>query len=182
MPITYLANAKAWMTRDIFSEWLKEFDVEMEKQERRVRLFVDNCTAHHVEGLQLTNIELQYLPMNCTSLTQPLDRGVINSVKCSYRHRLIQRLLLDLGFQQKTKVDIFRAVEMLEASWRETGADVISNCFRKARITKGFLKGLKQRRGFPETGSGEEEPSSPPDLTEDWVSLGMSSARWRAAL
>lgn len=124
------------MTRDIFSDWLKEFNADMKKQGHRVCFFVDNCTVHHVEGLQRTNIELQYLPANCTSLVQPLNRGIINSVKCSYRRRLIQRLLLDLRFQRETKVDIFRAVEMLEASWRETSADVISNCFRKARITK----------------------------------------------
>lgn len=172
MPVTYTANAKAWMTRGIFSDWLKEFDADMKRQGRRVCLFVDNCTAHHVEGLHLTNIELQYLPANCTSLIQPLDRGIINSVKCSYRRRLIQRLLLDLRFQRETKVDIFRAVEMLEASWRETSADVISNCFRKARITKV----VETAEECPETGSGEEEPSSPPDLAEAWVSLRANGA------
>lgn len=170
MPVTYVANAKAWMTRHIFSDWLKEFDADMKKQGRRICLFVDNCTAHHVEALQLTNIELQYLPANCTSLIQPLDRGIINSVKCSYRRRLIQRLLLDLRFQRETKVDIFRAVEMLEASWRETSADVVLNCFRKARITKE----VETAEECPET--GEEESSSPPDLAEAWVSLRANGA------
>lgn len=97
-----MANAKAWMTLCIFSDWLKGFDADMKRQGRIVCLFVDNCTAHHVEGRHLTNIELQYLPANCTSLIQPLDRGVINSVKCSYWRRLIQRLLLDLRFQWET--------------------------------------------------------------------------------
>ncbi|KAM7306093.1 mitochondrial-processing peptidase subunit alpha [Ixodes scapularis] len=49
---------------------------------------------------------------------------------------------------------------MLEAPWRETSVVVISNCFRKARITKE----VETAEECPVTGSGEEEPSSPPIL------------------
>ncbi|KAG0444570.1 hypothetical protein HPB47_013651 [Ixodes persulcatus] len=66
---------------------------------------------HEIVGkmdLKLTNVELQFLPPNCTSLIQPLDQGIINSVKWSYRWRLIDKLLLDLCLKRQTKVDIFQ--------------------------------------------------------------------------
>lgn len=166
MPVKYVANTKAWMTRDIFSEWLTDFNNDVKRQGRKICLFIDNCTAHHVEGLELSNIELQFLPANCTSLIQPLDKGIINSVKCSYRRRLIQKLLLNIRLQRDTKVDIVQAIEMLEASWRETSAEIVANCFRKARISTEV-----QVVQAEEIDAGEEEPSCPPDLAEAWISL-----------
>lgn len=125
--------------------------------------FIDNCTAHHVEGLELSNSELQFLPANCTSLIQPFDKGIINSVKCSYRWRLIQKLLVNILLQQDTKVDIVQAVEMLEASRRETSAEIVANCFCKAHISMEVQA--------EEIDAREQEPSCPPDLAKAWIPL-----------
>ncbi|KAG0421932.1 hypothetical protein HPB47_002210 [Ixodes persulcatus] len=109
-----------------------KFDAETRDDGRSVCLVLDNCSAHHIEDLELTNVELKFLPPNCTSLIQLLDRGIINSVKCSYWRRLIDKLLLDLRLKCQTKVDIFQALEMLSASWKDTAKEVLKNCFRKA--------------------------------------------------
>ena len=51
---------------------------------RKVVLIVDNCPAHqHVEGLKA--IHLMFLLPNTTSKTQPIDQGVIRSIKAHYR-------------------------------------------------------------------------------------------------
>lgn len=130
--VTYTSNTKAWMTRDIFRTWLQTFDAEMKDAGRSVCLVLDNCSAHHVEDVELTNVELKFLPPNCTSLVQPLDQGIINSVKCAYRKRVIDKLLLDLHLKRPTKVDIYQAMEMLSASWTATSKETVVNCFRKA--------------------------------------------------
>lgn len=133
MPVKYVSNTKAWMTRAIFSDWLKELDKEMGQQSRKICLLLDNCSAHHVD-VQLSNVELEYFPAHCTSLIQPLDQGVINSVKCSYRKRIIQRVLLNMQHKRDTKIDVFMAIEMLSASWQSTNKDIVVNCFKKAGI------------------------------------------------
>lgn len=160
MPVRYVANSKAWMSRAIFSDWLKAFNEDIKRQGRQICLLLDNCSAHHVEGIQLSNVELQYFPANCTSLIQPLDKGVINSFKCCYRRRLIRKILLDIRFERQTKVDIYQAIEMLAASWQEVGAQAIANCFVKAQIHEVVEAGVR-----------EEEPSSLPDVTEAWDEL-----------
>ncbi|KAG0437725.1 hypothetical protein HPB47_017312 [Ixodes persulcatus] len=86
--------------------------------------------------LKLTNVEVQFLPPNCTSLIQPLDQGIINSVKWSYQWRLIDKLLLDLCLKRQTKVDIFQDLKMLSASWKVTAKEVIKNCCSKAGFEK----------------------------------------------
>lgn len=40
-----------------------------------------------------------FLPPNCTSLIQPLNKGIINTIKCAYHRLVINKLLLDFPFQ-----------------------------------------------------------------------------------
>lgn len=133
MPVKYVCNTKAWMTWAIFSDWLKELDREMGQQNRKICLLLDNCSAHHVD-VQLSNVKLEYFPAHCTSLIQPLDQGVINSVKCAYRKRIIQRVLLNMQHKRDTKIDVFMGIEMLSASWQSTNKEIVVNCFKKAGI------------------------------------------------
>ncbi|KAG0419283.1 hypothetical protein HPB47_004210 [Ixodes persulcatus] len=120
------------MTRDIFLGWLQKFGEKVRDDGRSVCLVLDNCPAHHIEDLELTNVELKFLPPNCTSLIHPFAKGIISSVKCSHRRRLIDKLLLDLRLKRQTKVDIFQALEMLSVSWKVTAKEVINNCFMSA--------------------------------------------------
>lgn len=163
MPVKYVANSKAWMSREIFTEWLKAFNEDVKRQGRHICLLLDNCSAHHIEGLQLSNIELQYLPANCTSLIQPLDKGIINSFKCCYRRRVIQKIILDIRFERQTKIDIYQAIEMLAASWQEVKADTVANCFVKARVSVVTESGVDEEE--------PQEPSNPSDISEAWDTL-----------
>ncbi|KAG0443169.1 hypothetical protein HPB47_015223 [Ixodes persulcatus] len=122
-------------------------------------LVLDNCSAHHIENLELTNVELKFLPRNCTSLIQSLDQGIINSAECSYRRRLVDKRLLDLRLKRQTKVDTFQDLEILSASWKVTAKEVIKNCFRKAGFetvpprkwtAKNQTEGLRPSLPFPE--------------------------------
>ncbi|XP_037505595.1 tigger transposable element-derived protein 6-like [Rhipicephalus sanguineus] len=131
LPVKYTANRKAWMTREIFAKWLCEWDEKLAKANRKVCLVLDNCTAHHTAAA-LKNIELLFLPANCTAKIQPLDQGVIMSLKAGYRKRLIDRLLLNMRMKRDTDVDLYAALEMLQAAWMNVTATTIANCFRHA--------------------------------------------------
>ena len=77
LPVTYKANKNAWTTAQTFEEWLKEFDRDMDKANRKVCLLLDNCSAHNVNTDSLKATELIFLPPNTTSVIQPLDQGII---------------------------------------------------------------------------------------------------------
>lgn len=84
LPVRYAYNNKSWMTGAIFEKELMQWDHELEKQKRRILLLVDNCPAHpKIQNLQ--NITLAFLPPNSTSVLQPMDQGVIRSLKAFYR-------------------------------------------------------------------------------------------------
>lgn len=135
----YVANKKAWMTRTIFTTWLEEFDSNMCCEKRKVCLLLDNCTGHYVAAVEMTSVELPYIPPNAMSVVQPLDQGIINSVKCAYRCVFGDRVLLNLELKRETKIDIFMATEMVVAAWKGT----------RQSITSGLLASVHKALKLP---------------------------------
>ena len=84
LPCRYRGQKKSWMDSDLFENWVRERDKKFESQNRKVLLIGDNCPDHpEIGGLKA--IELCFLPPSTTSITQPMDQGVIPSLKSKYR-------------------------------------------------------------------------------------------------
>ena len=84
LPTEYTASSKAWMTADIFRDWLKKFDRKMTIHLRKVALVLDKCAAHPKNVVGLKSTELLFSPPNTTSVLQPLDQGIIPNFKNLY--------------------------------------------------------------------------------------------------
>ena len=134
LPCRYRAQAKSWMDSFLFDEWVMELDKKFERESRKVALIVDNCPAHpKIEGLKA--LELVFLPPNTTSKTQPMDQGVIRSLKAKYRKKIIRRLIRAVDTKKAfPKTSILDAMQLLQSSWSEVPETTVKNCFRKAGI------------------------------------------------
>ena len=68
-------NQKAWMTSELFNDFLKVFEKEMRARgKQHVLLIVDNCPSHIAfpsTRLRITN--LQFFPPNVTAKVMPMD-------------------------------------------------------------------------------------------------------------
>ena len=82
-PTENKANIKAWMTGEIFEEWLLKLDKKFCKQNRKMLLFIDNCTANNSISL-IENVKVIFFPPNMTSVFQPIDQGIIKNFKHFY--------------------------------------------------------------------------------------------------
>ena len=147
-PIEYHANAyaNAWMTSDIFEQWLRAFDGNMRSENRCILLLLDNCTAHE-KLTNLTNIKLQYLPANTTSPIQPLDRSIIKNLKAYYRHEQCTQLLSLMDIERSEtnkptmgslarKISLLEARSMVTDAWIAVKNETIQNCFKKGEFRK----------------------------------------------
>lgn len=134
-PMAYRANKKAWMTSDLFNEWVTSINAEMEKKNRRILLFIDNCTAHN-NPPHLSHVAVEFLPPNTTSILQPLDQGVIKVFKSFYRTEIVQQLLDSLEENVDHKISLLSAMYIADKSWKKVSEKTIRNCFR----TSGFIK------------------------------------------
>ena len=123
------------MDGDLFTEWVKELDRKFAAQDRKIALIVDNCPAHPtVDGLKA--IELNFLPPNTTSKTQPMDQGVIRNLKAFHRNSIIKRYITSIdGGRSPTKVNMLEAMALLTAAWECVSPITLINCFRKAGIS-----------------------------------------------
>lgn len=135
-PCQYQNSSKAWMTSPIFIDWIRKFDAKMHKEKRKVLLLIDRCPAHPPDIPGLRNLTIQFLPANCTSKLQPLDQGIIRSVKAYYRKSFIRKLLLknSADSMELRKFTILEAMHMITSAWKEVSSSTIKNCFRVAGI------------------------------------------------
>ncbi len=81
MDTVWQHNKKGFLNALIFEEWLNWFDAQME--EGKVVPLMDNFSAHESRhevvkaNGGLKNVRVIILPVNATSVCQPLDQGVI---------------------------------------------------------------------------------------------------------
>ena len=136
LPFRYRAQPKSWMISFLFDEWVKELDRKFEKENRKIVLIVDNCPAHPInEGLKA--IELVFLPLNTTSKTQPMDQGVLRSLKTKYRRKIIKRLIRAVDMKKNLpQTLVLDAIQLLQSASSEVWELTIKNCFRKSGISE----------------------------------------------
>ena len=129
LPVTYKANKCSWMTGAIFTEWVTDWDKQCRRKSRKVVLIIDNCRAHPVIKT-LKAIKIVFLPPNTTSITQPMDQGIINSMKSIYRRTLIQDHMLKAIDNKVPFIwNVLDAINLIHKAWRQTKVSTIRNCY-----------------------------------------------------
>ena len=80
-------------------------------------LVINNCPTHPpIENLK--SIKSFFLSPNTTSTTQPMDQGVIRSLKAKYRKNIVQRIIRSLEKNiALSVVSILKAMQMLASAW-----------------------------------------------------------------
>ena len=149
----YRNNKKAWMTMDIFEEyvaqlinidvvssnlsfrWIKKLDLQMKQQKRHICLFVDNFSGHNI-AYEPSNIDLEFFEPNMTSHIQPCDAGIIRCFKALYRHKFCMRAinLDEAGEQNIYKVDLLSAMSMAKEAWGAVTSKTIKHCWEHTQI------------------------------------------------
>lgn len=146
LPVTYYNQPNAWMNTVIFSDWFHHKFVPIVQEKLREKglddravLLLDNCSAHpNEEDLTSSDgkVVAKFLPPNVTSLIQPMDQGVLESVKRRYKKKILEELVLqnDRGVPV---MDYVRGINLLVVSdkictsWDEIKATTLRLSWRK---------------------------------------------------
>ncbi|XP_064414219.1 tigger transposable element-derived protein 4-like [Latimeria chalumnae] len=173
LPVDYEGNTKAWITGDIFKDWVIKFNKKMQQEKRKVLLFVDNCPAHpRIDNLQATT--MVFLPPNTTSKLQPMDQGIIKCLKQHYRRQLIQHMLNCFERKQDTVINLHQGITFAHSAWRKVSSKCISACFRKAGFVISGQTTDSDLVNYPPHLSGEEDD----DDEEDNLPLSALKSMW----
>lgn len=162
--VMWRANKKAWVTRQIFTEWVHKVfgpSVKTYLQEKqlplRALLVMDNSPAHP-PGLEETLIHecsfisVMFLPPNTTPLLQPMNQQVISNFKKLYTKALFQMCFevtadtpLTLREFWKDHFNIFHCIRLIDEAWGEVSNRTMNSAWRKLwpdavaeRVLEGF--------------------------------------------
>jgi hypothetical protein len=67
-------------------------------------------------------------------MLQPMDQGVIRSLKCHYRKLILLRMMECIEKKQDHTVTLLDAIRCIEKAWRQVTDRTIHNCFRHMGI------------------------------------------------
>ena len=137
LPVTWYNNKTAWMNIFIFTDWLQQLDLMMQKQKRRILLFLDNAPVHPTD-INLKNITLKFFPANTTAVTQPMDQGIIKTFKTYYRQQLVQHIIASVNHAYSADDVVITALDAIcwiDIAWKSITEVTLQNTFRKV----GFI-------------------------------------------
>lgn len=142
LPVHYYAQKSAWMSQAIFTDWFKtkfvppvQRDLESKNLPPKAVLVLDNAPSHPEENLQSDdgNITCYFLPANTTSLIQPMDQSVIETLKRRYRKKFMQELLSeDVPLKDYWKsIDLKNVVDNVADAWTEVAPETLERSWNK---------------------------------------------------
>lgn len=144
LPCQYANQKSAWMDAGLFKTWFhEEFVPETEKflaekgLARKAVLLLDNAPSHpDVTALVNGDIKALFLPPNVTSLIQPLDQSVLETLKRRYRRNLLKQLITAMD-EGETVTECLKRVNMkdviywLADAWNDIKQSTLQKCWRK---------------------------------------------------
>lgn len=148
LPVYYRAQKSAWMDTSLFKEWFVAEFVPKVKQHLtslnlpiKALLVLDNAPTHPEEDLECeghSGIKLLYMPPNVTSISQPMDQGVIECFKRKYRRKLLSEILGkldsegDTGLIQALKtINLKDVIYMAAEAYDEIPSSTLTKSWRK---------------------------------------------------
>ena len=143
--VKYAPQNSSWMTSDLFESWLRDVNRKMGSENRHILLLVDNASCHNsAVELELSNVEVQFLPKNTTSILQPMDMGIIAATKVIYRKHMCRAIINELDKGKKAtapelakKLTLLQGIQFLVDAWNAVTESTLVNCWRKAGLCSG---------------------------------------------
>lgn len=104
-----------------------------------------------------------YLPIEVTSLIQPMDHGVLESLKCRYKNKLLHRLLIEEENGMPV-VDALKTidmkVELASEAWDEISPATLCKTWQKIKILSPVPHNLDEHSMGTNDGSEQLTDSS----------------------
>ena len=176
LSVDYRANKAAWMTSDIFSDWVKTWDRQLEREGKRIALVRDNAPCHP-HSLRPKNIRLVWLSPTTTAVTQPMDQGVIQNLKCKYRVIFCENGLLK-ALEEHTDIhwDLYKAIQGLYTAWNSVIPQTIRRFFEHCGIstTNGQEDLENSEETMPIAELGDRLKSQGMNVSEEEINIFLS--------
>jgi len=100
------------MTSELWGKFLRKWDSELKRKREKILLLVNNCPSH-ININDLHWVKLVFLPLNCISVLQPMDQGIIKCLKTKFRKWLVLKMIDNIEHKKETKLNVLDAILLL---------------------------------------------------------------------
>ena len=145
---------------DAHFRWIKQWDIELQLQNRDIALTLDNFTGHNIQ-YEPKHITLIYFKPGLTSHVQPLDAGIIRCFKAHYWHEFCLCAIEKDNQDEEDiyKINLLEAMEMAVLAWQSVSPTTLKNCWNHTGI---------QHLRLPTITLRHPRPSMPATLAAGW--------------
>ncbi|XP_025017585.1 tigger transposable element-derived protein 4-like [Tetranychus urticae] len=132
--IQFSHQTNAWMNKELFVEWLTTFHNSLAVEGKKILLILDNFRGHRIVESDFPLITFKFLPSGTTSLTQPLDAGIIRSFKSKYLSLFVRKIISEINSTKHiTEIvgafNLLDALNWLDTAWKSVSSETIVNCW-----------------------------------------------------
>lgn len=142
LPVVFKAQQNACMTKKLFLDWyVNNFKTSVKKHQLEngtcgaVLLIVADSKVHSLppQILKDERFNILFVPPNASSLIQPMNQGIIENTKYSFRHKMLQLILCCPGgiHQFFVEYDLKEGIELLIEAWASITPCIIKNAWNK---------------------------------------------------
>lgn len=166
LPVLYTHSKKAWMTASLFEDWFhNDFVPAVRKHLRRqgvepkAILLLDNCTAHPPQDTLTSRdgkIRVVFLPKNTTAQIQPMDQGLIATLKQNYRKEMMRRIITE----DTTLLDFIKTLSLKDVFY------LVSKAW--SAITESAVRATWDK-ALGDPFSHQDDTADPDDDEEDFL-------------
>ncbi|PXF48393.1 Jerky protein-like [Gracilariopsis chorda] len=153
--VNYFSQKNAWSDSVTYRRWFLEVFMPYVRRytSKKVALVMDNCGPHATDVLDVSGqVTIFTLPPNCTSLFQPMDMGVIATLKAKYKSKLLRKILSTVednkelrqaaknmrpsmkGLDEGHDPHMLEVTELLRSAWESVSSRTVARCWTKADI------------------------------------------------
>lgn len=132
LPAKYQHEQNAWMTAELFEDFMLTMNKKFEKEKRFVLVVVETSGIHSSSLVpKLTNIQLVIQQPKSPS---PLRHGIVKNLKNFYRKEVVIKEveIIGEGKDAAGEIDVLEAMKMLAESWENVTREMITKSFAKA--------------------------------------------------
>ncbi|XP_015787397.1 tigger transposable element-derived protein 6-like [Tetranychus urticae] len=133
LDLKYVSQINSWMNREIFYDWVSDLHSTLVQQNKKILLLLDNFRGHNIQQQDFPLITFKFLPAGTTSLTQPLDGGIIKSFKSKYLSLFMKNIIENIDANHISdvvkKINILNALNWVDQSWKNISSETITNCW-----------------------------------------------------
>ena len=126
-------NKNGWMTKSVFSDILSTLNKKLDKEGKKILLWVDNASPHKIAN-EFSNIRIEFFRPNMTPLIQPQDQAFYATLKS--RFQKYKREFLITREESPTQAEMFEKIseltlgldpEFIKSCWKLCGLTDLTN-------------------------------------------------------